>query len=140
MTLRIHGTVVAIEGRGVLIRGRPGAGKSDLALRLIDRGAKLVSDDAVILRRLRSEIRCDPIVGFEGLIEARGLGIVRVPDVPSAPLRLIISLNSRPERMPVSPRHRLRRYAVPQVTVDPNSHSAPIHVELALNGAVLPIE
>jgi serine kinase of HPr protein (carbohydrate metabolism regulator) len=57
MSETVHATCVAIDGRGILIRGRSGAGKSDLALRLIDRGARLVSDDYTILAASGGRLR-----------------------------------------------------------------------------------
>jgi serine kinase of HPr protein (carbohydrate metabolism regulator) len=57
-TLLIHATSVAIDGRAVLLRGPSGAGKSDLALRLIDAGARLVSDDQSLLTRRGAARRC----------------------------------------------------------------------------------
>ena len=77
-TLLVHGTVVAIEGEAMLLRGPPGAGKSDLALRLIDGGARLVADDQALLRRADNQVLARAPAAIAGLIEVRGVGILRV--------------------------------------------------------------
>src|SRR5437588_5560986 len=88
----MHGTAVAIDGRGVLLRGPSGSGKSDLALRLIDAGARLVADDQTELRRDGDAIiaRAPPTIA--GMIEVRGLGIVRIEALPAAPVALLVDL------------------------------------------------
>ena len=79
----IQATCVAVDGLGVLLRGPSGSGKSDLALRLIDGGAKLVADDGVELRRQGERLfaRLPPGApdSVRGRIEVRGLGILPVP-------------------------------------------------------------
>ena len=72
----VHGACVAIDGRAVLIEGRSGEGKSDLALRLIDRGARLVADEQVICQRQDGALIASPTAQAAGRIEVRGLGIV----------------------------------------------------------------
>ncbi len=101
-TVLVHATAVAIDGEAVLLRGPPGAGKSDLALRLIDRGARLVADDQVVLRRLGDRVLVRAPAVIAGLIEVRGLGIVRVETIEEAPLALIVDLlpSDQIERMP----------------------------------------
>ncbi|MGH7029115.1 MAG: HPr kinase/phosphorylase [Stellaceae bacterium] len=101
-TLLVHASAVAIEGEAVLLRGPPGAGKSDLALRLIDGGARLVADDQAMLRRLDDRVLVRAPAVIAGLIEIRGLGIVRVETIEEAPLALIVDLLplDQIERMP----------------------------------------
>src|SRR5215203_5858792 len=96
-TLLVHATAVAIEGRAVLLRGPSGAGKSDLALRLIDAGARLVSDDQSALSRRGEVLIVAAAPAIAGLFEARGLGIVRLDALPEAPVALIADL-AEPER------------------------------------------
>jgi HPr Serine kinase C-terminal domain len=74
--LMVHGTVVAIDGGGVLLRGPSGRGKSDLALRLIDAGARLVADDQVLLQRSGMQVLARAPAVLAGLLEIRGVGIV----------------------------------------------------------------
>lgn len=88
-----HATAVAIGGRGVLIRGAPGSGKSSLALSLLQDCAEacLVGDDRVILAREGGAVIASPPPELAGLLEARGLGILRLP-FRSAPLALVVDL------------------------------------------------
>ena len=90
--LRVHGTSIALGRDGVLLRGPSGSGKSDLALRLIDAGATLIADDQTELRRRNGRLEMRAPATLEGLLEVRGLGIVRVPCVQDVPLRLVIDL------------------------------------------------
>jgi HPr kinase/phosphorylase len=90
--IRVHGTCVAIDGEGVLLRGAPGSGKSDLALRLIDGGARLVADDQTELTRRGDAITAKAPATIAGHIEIRGVGILACPSVAAAPLSLVIDL------------------------------------------------
>ena len=91
-TLLVHGTAVAIDGEAVLLRGPSGAGKSDLGLRLIDGGADLVADDQALLQRSGAQVMVRAPDTIAGMIEVRGVGIVRVDAVAGAPLALIVDL------------------------------------------------
>ena len=88
----IHATAVAIDGAAVLLRGPPGAGKSDLALRLIEDGARLIADDQTLLRRADNRVLVRAPATIDGLLEVRGVGIVRVDPLDEAPLALIVDL------------------------------------------------
>src|SRR5580658_5234693 len=88
-TLLVHATAVAIGARAVLLRGPSGSGKSDLALRLIDAGARLVADDRCQLSREADAIVVRAPAAIAGLIEVRGIGILGVDTVPEARLALI---------------------------------------------------
>jgi HPr kinase/phosphorylase len=100
-SLIVHGAAVAFAGRGVLILGASGAGKSGLALALIGRGATLVADDRVVLTRRGGALIVRAPEALAGLIEARGVGILRVPAVPEVPLALAVDLDHAPAaRMP----------------------------------------
>ncbi|MEQ9448012.1 MAG: HPr kinase/phosphatase C-terminal domain-containing protein, partial [Rhodospirillaceae bacterium] len=83
----IDGTCVSIDGQGVLLRGAPGAGKSDLALRLIDAGASLVSDDYCEVTVMDGALALNPPASIAGKIEIRGYGIVTLPFVESVKLQ-----------------------------------------------------
>ena len=132
----LHASSVAIGGRAVLIEGRSGAGKSDLALRLIDRGATLVSDDYTHVRRGGGGLLAAPPTNIAGKIEVRGIGIVAMPHTGDVPVALIVALESGVERMPdpVATR-RIAGIDVPVVALAPFEASAPIKVELALTAA-----
>lgn len=132
MSRPIHAGCVAIGGRGVLLAGRSGAGKSDLALRLIDRGAVLVSDDYTDLSvrdgRLVARVR-DTIAGR---IEVRGIGIVPLPHQPEVAVALLVDLDEAPARMPEDETRMVEGVAVPLVRLAALEASAPIKVEMAL--------
>ena len=129
----IHASCVAIDGVAVLIEGRSGTGKSDLALRLIDRGAALVSDDYTTLLRRDGVLIARPPATLAGKIEVRGIGIVEMAHVTDVPVGLIVAIVEAPPRMPGDGRRRriagvdLREIALP--SLEP---SAPLKVELAL--------
>ena len=94
--VRMHATCVARDGEGVLLLGPSGAGKSDLALRLLGRGFALVADDQVdiIDGMARAPER------LAGLLEVRGLGIVRLPYLSQAKLKVVITLTDGCQRLP----------------------------------------
>jgi HPr kinase/phosphorylase len=94
--VQIHASCVAISGAGVLLRGQPGAGKSDLALRLVDGGGALVADDLCEIRREGDRLIADlPAAvdpAFRGRIELRGLGFLTLPYAGASPLVLVVDL------------------------------------------------
>lgn len=130
----VHASCVAIDGRAVLLAGRSGSGKSDLALRLIDRGAKLVSDDYTLVRRTGDRLMASAPATISGRMEVRGLGVVDMPPLAEAPVALLIELDEPVERMPAEmpPTRRLAGVDIPIVALPPLEASAPIKVELAL--------
>jgi len=125
--MQIHASCAARFGRGVLLIGAPGSGKSDLLLRLLDSGFALVADDRVEIE----DGQARPPASLAGLLEVRGLGIVRLPYEAPVPLALAIELG-RGERMPEPARHPL---GVPLVSIDPALASAPARVRLAFDCA-----
>jgi len=139
MVRRVHGTAVAIQGRGVLITGPSGSGKSDLALRLIDRGALLVADDQVELVVRDGRLHAAAPATIRGRIEVRGIGIVEVEAVP-APIALIVDLDTIPERMPDPRCRQLEGIDIPVIAMSPFDASAAIKVELALKHHGLSLE
>lgn len=90
--LRHQATCVAISGRAVLIEGPPGAGKSSLALALIDRGAVLVGDDGVALEQVGTQLLASPVPTTAGLLEVRGLGLVTMQVAAAIPVALVLAL------------------------------------------------
>jgi len=129
----LHVSAVAIGGRGVLIGGLPGAGKSDLALRLIDRGAVLISDDYTHVRRERDRAIASAPATIRGKMEVRGLGIVERESVDDVPVALFVDLDAVPERLPEPDRIRVvAGIAVPLVALAAHEGSAPVKVETAL--------
>lgn len=133
----LHASSVAIGGRGVLIEGRSGEGKSDLALRLIDRGATLIADDQTICRRESGTLLACVPPTIAGKIEVRGVGIVAMPHQDRVPVALLIVILDHPPRLPEE--NRTRRIAgidVPVLALAALEPSAPIKVELALGRVV----
>jgi serine kinase of HPr protein (carbohydrate metabolism regulator) len=128
----LHATAVAIDGRAVLIEGESGAGKSDLALRLIDRGATLVSDDRTLVVRSGSALVARAPTAQAGRIEVRGVGIASVPHVAEAPVALLVRLDREPPRMPERRRRTIAGIEVRMLVIDPRPASAPIAIEIAL--------
>jgi HPr kinase/phosphorylase len=100
----IHASCVAFAGRGLLIRGPSGSGKSALALRLMGLGAKLVADDQTVLERRGDMVfaRCPPALG--GLIEARGIGVLKADPLAEAPLVLVADLTDITDKRLPDPR------------------------------------
>jgi HPr kinase/phosphorylase len=103
----LHVTCIAVDGRGLLILGPSGAGKSSLALRLIGLGAVLVSDDQtrVTVEGGTLQASC-PNPNLMGVIEARGVGLLRAPAVPTAEVALVVDLG-QPETDRLPPRRRV---------------------------------
>ena len=134
----VHATCLAIDGRGVLLRGASGSGKSDLALRAIDGepggSVRLVADDRVHLVATRSGITASPMPGFEGLLEVRGLGIARVPWMSDVPICLILDLVERTAvpRLPAPAFETVLGAKLPLIPFDPFAASAPAKLKLAV--------
>lgn len=100
-TLTLHATTVAVEGRGILITGPAGAGKSSLALALMALGARLVADDQTVLTDEGGALvaRCPP--RLLGMIEARGIGILRADPVAQAVVTVAVDMGQvEAERLP----------------------------------------
>lgn len=129
----VHTSCVAINGRAVLIGGRSGRGKSDLALRLIDRDARLVSDDYTFVRRVGGRLLASPPDTIAGKIEVRGIGILEFPPERDVPVALLVDLDLDPERLPGATETRMvAGVEIPVVALSALEASAPIKVEAAL--------
>jgi serine kinase of HPr protein (carbohydrate metabolism regulator) len=113
--------------------GPSGSGKSDLALRLIDRGATLISDDQTLARLNGADLVASSVGTIKGKIEVRGIGIVETPSVSDVPIALIIDVRGAVERFPLDTNARIiAGRMVPVVALAAFEASAPIKVELAL--------
>jgi serine kinase of HPr protein (carbohydrate metabolism regulator) len=130
----VHASTVAIDGRAVVISGASGSGKSDLALRLIDRGFVLVSDDQTILMRDGDRLIASAPSRIAGKLEVRGIGIVEMDHAENVPVALLVELASDMERMPDDGRARpLLGVEVPSVWIDALTASAAAKVVVALD-------
>jgi serine kinase of HPr protein (carbohydrate metabolism regulator) len=140
-TLAIEGTAVALNGAALLLTGKSGSGKSDLALRLIDVGAKLIADDRVELVALEGALHCrapkDMPPSLKGRIEARGVGIVAAP-VADGPVRLqwVVELVApeKVERLPPAESRRFLGHDVPLLRLAPFEASTVAKLRLAAAG------
>ena len=130
----LHASTVALDGRAVLICGPSGSGKSDLALRLLDRGFTLVSDDQTIVRKDNGRILASAPPTIRGKLEIRGVGIVDMDSVDDVPVALCVELTSDIQRLPDDSRERLvLDSSLPLISVDALTASAPSKVALALD-------
>ena len=131
---RIHATTVALNGNAVLLRGVPGSGKSDLALRLIDDDWDLVSDDYTEVFMADDMLCARAPENILGLIEVRGMGIVRIGCVARARVIAVFDLLplSDIERLPDAATETLLGYDVPRFQIHGFDASAPAKVRMAL--------
>jgi serine kinase of HPr protein (carbohydrate metabolism regulator) len=129
-----HASTVAVDGRAVLISGPSGSGKSDLALRLLDRGFTLVSDDQTIVRRDGNRLLASAPPTIKGKLEIRGVGIVEMETVTDVPVALYVELTSEIVRLPDDRRERpVLGVNLPLISVDAQTASAASKVALALD-------
>lgn len=133
-TLRMHATCVQLDGRGVMLLGPSGSGKSDLALRLIDAGALLVGDDQLLIERVGGRVLARPVPTLAGLLEVRGVGVLRLPCCTLCTLDLVVELDRSGEipRLPDGHSYSLLGLELPFLRLDPSTPSAAAAVRVAL--------
>ena len=130
----LHASTVALDGRAVLIMGPSGSGKSDLALRLLDRGFVLVSDDQTIVKKQGGKLIASSPATIRGKLEIRGVGIVDMESSDNVPVALAVELTSDISRLPDDSRERpILGLGVPLISVDAMTASAASKVALALD-------
>ena len=130
----VHASTVATDGRAVLITGPSGSGKSDLTLRLLDRGFTLVSDDQTLVRREDDRLIASAPPNIAGKLEIRGIGIVEMDHAGDMPVALLIELTGDIQRLPDDSRERpILGVSLPLVSIDAMAASAPSKVALALD-------
>ena len=133
----IHASCVAVGGRGVLLLGKSGAGKSDLALRLIDQGAVLVADDRTILFVEKGALHACAPSSIKGLLEVRGLGIVQFRSRAKVRISLAVRLGRESARLPAQRFYRppaplAPQVRVPEILLDGRFASTPAKIRAAL--------
>lgn len=134
----LHATVAALRlggaWRGVLIQGRSGVGKSDLALRLMQNGWRLVGDDWVEVFACEGALYAAAPATIAGRMEVRGLGVVSRPFRPLTRIAVSLHLTHEPvERMPETAQDVIDGIAIPRLVLDPRPASAPLVVAAAMN-------
>jgi HPr kinase/phosphorylase len=134
MRTLLHASCVDLSGTGVVLVGPSGSGKSDLALRLIDGGARLIADDLVVIERTGDQLTARSPEAIAGLIEVRGLGIMRVGHFASSSLGLVVALGGDlpPQRLPERAAYPILGVALPLLELDPWTPSACAKIRLAL--------
>ncbi|KNG93192.1 HPr kinase/phosphorylase [Pseudaestuariivita atlantica] len=122
----LHGSAVALDpGRGVLILGQSGKGKSALALALMAYGAHLVADDRVILAAKDGHVAARAPATIAGRIEARGIGILKADALPECQLRLVVDLDEEAQkRIPDAASARFHDLAIPLISAVPHAYFA----------------
>lgn len=142
MTARVHATCVAIGEAGALLLGPSGSGKSDLALRLIDGGARLVADDQVALDVDGGRLVASAPPHLPALLEVRGAGLV--PMERAAAVRLAAAFRLGPcgegERLPEPQVWGHGGVTLPLYCVDPAMPSAAARVRLLVTRAPVSLE
>ena len=130
----LHASTVALDGRAVVISGPSGSGKSDLALRLLDCGFTLVSDDQTIVRSSGERLIASAPPTIKGKLEIRGIGIVAMEQVDNVPVAMLVELTSDIQRLPDDSRERpILGIPLPLVSIDPMTASAASKVAVALD-------
>ena len=131
--LLINASVVAIDGRALMIEGPAGSGKSSLALALIDRGADLIGDDGAELERVDGKVFAAHPPHTAGLLEIRGVGLIKLPTGPAAPLALILTLGTTGDRLPAAaPMRDILGCAIPALSFVPGAIAPAQRAEWAL--------
>lgn len=133
MTASHQATCVAIDGRAILIEGPPACGKSSLALALIDRGAKLIGDDSVVLELCAGQVLARPHPNTRGLLEVRNVGLVTMPVLEGAPVAIVQRLDSAaPRFIEKAQSCTLLEQVLPMISLFPDSPVLALRSEIAL--------
>ena len=130
----IHATCVSIAKKGVLFLGDSGTGKSDMALRLIENGkAVLIADDRVNLIKKQGKIKASCPDNIAGLLEVRGIGLVKYPHNKQTTVKLVVNLTQNPiDRLPERNFYVFEGIKIPKIYLNPFESSACSKVLAAL--------
>lgn len=144
-TMRLHATTISLNGTAVMIRGASGAGKSDLALQLLESSGTgltgqtitttLVADDQTVLRCEGETILVSCPEAIAGLLEIRGHDVLNLEAVQNVPLVLVVDLRpaAHIERLP-QPEDMFTQIlgiSIPNVLIDPSKPSAASRLRVA---------
>ena len=133
-SLLLHGSAVSLNGKGVLFLGESGRGKSDLALQMIDRGALLIADDQVRLSRDGDRLIAEAPPALAGLIEIRGVGIMRLPYRKNTlDLAVDLDLEGEEDRLPEAKTAHWCGLSLRKIQINGRSASAVAKINLALH-------
>jgi serine kinase of HPr protein (carbohydrate metabolism regulator) len=131
----LHATAVAISQKAVLLAGPPGAGKSDVALRLIDAGATLVADDQTELSVEGGKLFAAPPPTIAGMMEVRHVGLLKMPFLPRAEVALYVELqpmDAALERLPEDDAVEFLGCAVRRIRLHAFAASTPAKIRIIL--------
>ncbi len=135
---RIHATSVVFCGRGVLLQGEPGTGKSDLALRLIDAGGLLIADDYTDIEMEGGRLIARTPETIQGLLELRHVGIVKMASTPEAEINIVVHCAmQRPERLPPMQTILLHGVQLPLYTLMAHEASAVAKIRAILQNQII---
>ncbi|UWQ75084.1 HPr kinase/phosphorylase [Leisingera sp. M658] len=138
-SLILHASCVALEGRGLLITGTSGQGKSALALQLMAFGAQLVADDRVLLQLLDGQVVASAPEPIRGLIEARFMGLLHAQIRSPVPVAALVDLDEvETERLPMRHSTQLLGQEVIRVKRVDGAHFAPALMQYLRCGALDP--
>ena len=131
----LHATCVEMNQKAVLLIGKPGAGKSDTALRLIELGGILVADDQVDLQINDGVLIARPPAAIEGLLEIRGVGIVSMPFCNASPVQLVVELvqAEQVDRLPEPQFYEIAGHMIPLLKLCAFEASTPVKIKTVLN-------
>jgi len=133
----LHASCVSVAMRGLLIVGQSGAGKSGLALQMLALGAGLVADDRVQLRMTDGQAMAEAAPNIGGMIEARGIGLLRADAIGPVPVRFVVDLGqTESDRLPEPVTTVVLRQTVPLLRGDGVPNLAAALIQLLKSGRV----
>ncbi|MGR3760771.1 HPr kinase/phosphorylase [Roseobacteraceae bacterium NS-SX3] len=137
--LCLHASCVALKGRALLIRGGSGSGKSALALELMAYGARLVADDRVLVAAEEGTLIARAPDSIRGLIEARGVGLLRADVLGAARLCAIVNMDAvETERLPLHVSEEILGLRLPVLRRAGAAHFAPALIQYLKGGVADP--